>query len=164
MKVAKGEPIVLTADGQTFAVDPTYAVRATFVYTAPPVLINPGSPIPQTTIGYYILGADGDKIFETASFSVNPKVKTQAQIHQWNVDALAMAGMPGSGSVALYCSIAAINPCNATAGTVGVLAAAAAAIYSFLAADPIDFKLQSYRYSYQCHSSKTYRARNKLSC
>lgn len=139
----EGEPIVLMAGGQTISVDPTYAVPATFTYTAPPVIIAPGSPVPQTAISYYIQGADGD---ETASvnsvINPNPTPKTQSQIAGWNNDtyylglfsgAVGVAGASGCPYAGPYVAV-----CGIATGVIGGLSGMLSAYYAKLAADPVD--------------------------
>ncbi len=138
----EGEPLVITADGASINVVFNYGIPSTTTYTAPPVLTAPGSPIPTTSIDYYIQGADGD---ESASFTtaVNapPSAKTQAQINQWNKDA-ALLGV-AAGALGTISSLAPLIPgwgtiAGITGGALTGLTSAAAGYFAYLAADPVD--------------------------
>ena len=138
----EGEPLVITADGANINVIFNYGIPSTTTYTAPPVLTAPGAPIPTTSIGYYIQGADGD---ESASFStaVNapPSAKTQQQIDQWNKDA-AILGIAGGVIGAISAPITLVPGWGTIAGITGGalagLTSAVAGYFALLAADPVD--------------------------
>jgi hypothetical protein len=139
----EGESIVVEANTQTIFVDPNFALPATYTYHAPPAFINPGSPIPNIDINYYINKGDGD---ETATFStsLNPtqSAKNPADVARWNsaADFFTYGGFAvAAGGTA--CAIATLGFCEPAAiplQLAGVGSAALGYYLSTLARDPAD--------------------------